>query len=130
MIRTLDIDQINSVLKHPDIWPLIADNEDIDTFEPPLEDIHYLFEEGVLFILHPLGDDLQIHANVLPEHRDKAVRAAQEALVYGFKLNDRIVAKIPTKYKNVYGFAKKFMRDDGVLHDAHQMSLEKAQWDS
>jgi len=72
MNRTFDIAEINSVLKHPDIWPLIADDEDKDSFQPPMGDNHYLFEEGVLFILHPLGDDLQIHANVLPEHRDKA----------------------------------------------------------
>lgn len=128
MIRTFDTDQINSVLKHPDIWPLIADDEDADSFVPPMGDNHYLFEEGVLFILHPLNDDLQIHANVLPDHRDKAHRAAEEALVYGFNLNDKIVAKIPIEYKNVYGFTKKFMHDDGVIDGVHQMSLSKAQY--
>ena len=129
MIRTFDADKINSVLKHESIWPLISDDEDKDSFVPPMGDNHYLFEEGVLFILHPLGDDLQIHANILPCHRDKSHRAAQEALVYGFSISDRIVAKIPIEYKNVYGFTKKFMCDDGIIDGVHQMSLEKAQWD-
>ena len=128
MIRTFDKEKINSVLKHPDIWPLIADDEDRDSFEPPMEDTHYLFDEGILFILHPLNDDLEIHANVLPEFRGNARKAAAEALAYGFGLNDKIVARIPIEYGNVYGFALKFMEYDGEVDGIHHFSLEKAQW--
>ena len=82
MIRTQSIEDIHSVLKHPDMWPLIADDEDIETFEVPIhKDIHYLFEEGVIFILHPSEGDLEIHANILNDHRDKAPALAYEALI-------------------------------------------------
>lgn len=132
MIRTFDIDEINSVLKHPDIWSRISDIDlDMDSFKPPIEDsIHYLFEEGILFILEPLGDDLQVHVNVTLEHRHKADRAAREATRYGFEINDRIVARIPIEYASVYGFARKYMNDDGIVDGKHHLSLEKQQWDS
>ena len=128
---TTNIDEINSILKHPDIWPLISEpDDDIDLFTPPMGDNHYLYESGVLFILHPEGDDLEIHANVLPESRGKAKAAAQEALNYGFNVlkTDRIVANIPEKYGNVYGFAKKFMNDDGVINGIHRLSLRVEAW--
>ena len=128
---TTNIDKINSILKHPDIWPLISEpDDDIDLFTPPMGGNHYLYEDGVLFILHPEGDDLEIHANVLPESRGKAKAAAQEALNYGFNVlkTDRIVANIPEKYGNVYGFAKKFMNDDGVINGSHRLSLRVEEW--
>ena len=128
---TTNIDKINSILKHPDIWPLISEpDDDIDLFTPPMGDNHYLYESGVLFILHPEGNDLEIHANVLPESRVKARAAAQEALNYGFNVlkTGRIVANIPEKYGNVYGFAKKFMNDDGVINGIHRLSLRVEAW--
>lgn len=130
MIRTFDIDKINSILKHPDIWPLISDNEDINDFSPPLEGFHYLYAQEGLFILHEVGDDTQIHANVLLKGRDKAKEMAQEALKYGFEemKANRIVAKIPTKFGNVYGFAKKFMQDQGIINEEHFLTLRAEQW--
>jgi len=128
---TTNIDQINSVLKHPDIWPMISDpGDDIDTFTPPMGDNHYLYESGVLFILHPEGEDLELHANVLPDSRGKAKAAAAQALDYGFNVlkADRIVANIPEKYGNVYGFAKKFMNDDGIVDGEHKLSLRVEAW--
>jgi hypothetical protein len=129
LLRTFNVDDINSVLKHPDIWPMIADTDPED-FEPPFEGNHYLFSEGVLFILHPNGDDLQIHANVLPDNRIDAKQAAQQALEYGFgELHaNRIIAEIPVKYGNVYGFAKKFMKDLGVINGDHFMALRAEEW--
>ena len=131
MKPTTNIDKINSSRQHPDKWPLISEPDDeIDLFTPPMGDNHYLYESGVLFILHPEGDDLEIHANVLPESRGKARAAAQEALNYGFNVlkTDRIVANIPEKYGNVYGFAKKFMNDDGVINGIHRLSLRVEAW--
>jgi hypothetical protein len=128
---TIDIDKINSVLKHPDIWPRISEkNQDKDSYMPPMEGIHYLYDEGVLFILHPVDDKLQIHANVLPESRDKADLAAKEALRYGFiDLGIKeIVAKIPEKYGTVYGFALKFMKDAGFVDGDHLLSLRIEEW--
>lgn len=129
--RTFDIDKINSVLKHPDIWPSVSDEgSDIETFEPPMGDNHYLFDEGVLFILHPYDEDWEIHANVLPDYRNKAKEAAEETLEYGFiELKaDRIIARIPEKYGNVYGFALKFMKDEGYIDDKHYLTLRIEEW--
>ena len=128
---TIDIDKINSVLKHPDIWPRVSDkSQSKDEFMPPMEGIHYLFEEGILFILHPFEGKLQIHANVTPEYRDKAEKAAKEALRYGFidLKADEIVAKIPEKYCTVYGFALKFMKDVGFANGNHLLSLRMEEW--
>lgn len=128
---TTDINKINSVLKHPDIWPMISDvSDDIDSWVPPMGDNHYLYEEGVLFILHPEGDNLEIHANVLLGSRGKAREAAAQALEYGFNVlkAGRIVANIPEKYGNVYGFAKKFMNDDGIINGNHRLSLRVDEW--
>ena len=129
---TTDIDKINSVLKHPDIWPFISGDASIDDFEPPINDeTHYLFDEGVLFILHPEGNDWKIHANITKDSRFKAVEAANEALDYGFnKLSaGRIIATIPSEYGHVYGFALKMgMTDEGVTGDVHLLTLERQKW--
>ena len=128
--RTFDIDKINSVIKHPDIWPLIADDEDIETYAPPMDGVHYLFDEGVIVILHPEGDDWEIHVNVLPESRGKAMQSAADALEYGFNTlkASKIVANIPQKYGNVYGFALKFMKDKGLIDGEHHLALEATEW--
>lgn len=133
--RTFDVDKINSVLKHPDIWSLISDEDhDIDAYVPPLTiDNHYLYSDGIVYILHPCGDDWQIHANVTKESRGDAFEAGQEALKYGFEEigADRIVAKIPTEYGNVYGFTLKHgFNDEGVIDGKHFLTLRADQWDS
>jgi hypothetical protein len=129
--RTFDKDKINSVLKHEDIWPRIADkNQDINDFDPPMGDNHYLFSDGILFILHPQGDNWQIHANVIKDKRGSAYQAAKESLRYGFEEigASRIVCKIPVKYGSVYGFALKAgMVDLGIVDDFHILALEKEQ---
>lgn len=131
LTRTFDKESINSVLKHPYIWPRVSDDkQDIDAFDPPMGDNHYLFEEGVLFILHPEGDDVKIHANVLPEKRELAEEAAQCALKYAFEeMNaSNVVALIPQKFGTVYGFALKFMKDKGMIGDDHFLSLGVKEW--
>lgn len=129
--RTFDTKEINSVIKHPYIWPRISDKtENIDEYSPPMEGIHYLYTDGVLFILHKLGDKHQIHANVIPESRDKAMAAAKEALRYAFVDLDAIevVATIPTEYGSVYGFALKFLNDVGFVNGEHLLSLRVEEW--
>lgn len=130
--RTHDIDEINSVLKHPDIWPCISgDDDDIDSFNPPIDDDHhYLFYDGVLFILHPQGEKLKIHANVVPEMRFMAEGLAQEALEYAFNVLDaeEVIATIPVKYGNVYRFALKFMKDGGIVDGKHHLFLGEKEW--
>ena len=131
--RTTDINEINSVLKHPYIWPRISDkNQNKDEFTPPLDEVHYLLDEGVLFVLHPVDDGYKIHANVTPESREKAEEAAKEALRYGFiELQAKeISAEIPEKYGEVYGFAVKFMKDVGFADGNHLLLLRVEEWDS
>jgi hypothetical protein len=132
MQRTFDVGLINSVIKHPYIWSKIADGEDIEEFAPPMAGIHYLYEEGVLFILNKIGEEWHIHANVIPEHKKKASRCASDALRYAFDdLNaERIFAEIPVKYENVYRFALKFMKDAGMRDGEHLMILERKLWAS
>ena len=128
---TTDINKINSVLKHPDIWSRVSDkSQNIDEFTPPMDGITYLYEEGVLIILHPEGDKHRIHVNVILEHRDKALAATAEAFKYGFEVLGarEIIAKIPEKYGSVYGFALKFMNDNGIIDGDHILSLEKEEW--
>lgn len=127
---TTDPEKVCSVLKHDDIWPNIADT-DKESFEPPMDGVHYLHSEGILFILHG-NEELQIHANVILEQRTKAVTAAQDALEYGFNnLNaKRIFCEIPTEYPNVYGFALKFLNDQGIEDGQHILDLRKDQWAS
>lgn len=130
--RTNNIDEINSVLKHPDIWPNIADDDvDIEEFLPPIaDDMHYLFSDGILFILHPEGDALQIHANVIKDKRSEAKQAANDALFYGFNVlgAESIIAKIPDKYANVVRFAELFMNKESVVDGVHNFILEKSEW--
>jgi len=133
LARTTDIDKINSVLKHPYIWPRVSDkDQNKDEYKPPMEDVHYLYDEGVLFILHPIGDRCQIHANVIPESRDRAESAAKEALIYGFidMQAKEIVAEVPEEYGEVYGFALKFMKDVGFVDGSHILALRVEEWDS
>lgn len=134
MLRTFNRQNIDSVLKHDDIWPKISyATQDRETYTAPLGSNHYLFEEGVLYILHPKGDDWQIHANVLPEHRHKAFAAGQEALAYAFNVigAERVIAIIPTDCGNVYGFTlKSGMKDMGIIEGEHFLALRREQWDS
>lgn len=129
--RTEDIDKINSILKHDYIWPRVSDcGQSKEDFVPPLDDAYYLYEEGVLFILHPEGDKWEIHCNVLPDYREKAELSAKEALRYGFiDLGaEEIVANIPEKYGSVYGFGLKFMKDVGFINGNHILSLRVEEW--
>ena len=129
--RTTDIDKINSVLKHDYIWPRVSDKgQSKDEFTPPLDDVHYLYEEGILIILHPDGDKWEGHINVLPEFRDNADSAMKEGLRYAFvDLGaDEIVTSIPEKYGSVYGFAVKYLKDVGFADGEHLLSLRIEEW--
>ena len=129
--KTINNENINSVLKHPDIWPRIADKGQlVDEWTPLHDDVTYLYSEGVIFILHPEDDAIEIHANVLPDYRHKAKLAADMALEYGFNTlqADKIIAKIPEEYGSVYGFALKFMNDVGFKNGEHLLEIRRKEW--
>lgn len=128
---TTDADKIKSILTHPYIWPRISpDGASPEGYQPPMDGVTYLHDEGVLFILHGHGGELQIHANVLPEYRNDANEAAKDAINYGFNIlkADKITAKIPKQYGSVYGFALKFLNDVGTDGADHCLELGRAQW--
>ena len=79
MERTKDAEKIRAILTHEAILPNISSDNN-PNFELPLTDeYHYLLDEGALFILHPDGEDWEIHANVIPEYRGGAFDLCQEA---------------------------------------------------
>ena len=128
---TTNINHIHSVLKHDDIWPNIADNEDRGSFTAPIDDNHhYLYDDGILFILHRSSSKWQIHANVVKSKRDSAKEAADEALSYGFNVLDAdvIFCEIPEKYENVLRFARKFLNYDYFDNGSHYLSIGRDQW--
>lgn len=130
--RTFDVSEIESVLKHDDIWPNIAcESQDKNTFVAPItDDIHYLFSPGILFILHPVNDKLQIHANVVKSSREYAKDAATNAIQYGFNVlgAKTIFCSIPDKYENVLKFAKNFLKYDCYSDGKHYLSAESKEW--
>ena len=126
MMRTFDIDQISAILKHPDIWPAVSDeSQDIDEFKPPMDNsIHYLIDEGALLILHPDGDNMEVHVNILPEYRGKAKELCFELIEYARSLGvTTLSADIPIEYGNVYNFALKFMKDRGIIDGEHHLDM-------
>lgn len=129
--RTFDESKIREILTHDDILWRISDNPNDKDFPIPLSDeFHYLYTDGAVFIYHPYGDDWQIHANVIPELRDKAYDLAKEAIEYGFKeiKAKRIIALIPQNHSNVYHFAlKSGLMDSGLIDSNHFLTLEASQ---
>lgn len=132
--RTFDKEKVNSVLKHEDIWQRIADKSiDKESYQPPSGENHYLFEDGILYILHPYRDFWQIHANVIKSKRHKAFDAGQQALDYVFNtLNaKKVIAIIPKKYIDVYKFTMKSgFTDCGTIDGEHYLELRAEKWDS
>ena len=129
--RTFDDKKIRDILTHDSILPNISDTEDKDFPIPLDDDYHYLYAEGMVFILHPNMDDWEIHANVLPECRDKAYEAGQEAIAYGFNQlgASKLVAHIPQRYINVYQFAlKSGFKEQSLIEDEHYLELERDAW--
>ena len=126
--RTFDEQKIRSILSHEDIlWRISENPEDKDFPIPLTDDFHYLYEEGAVFIYHPIKEGWQIHANVTPEHRDSAYRMAQEAIDYGKNVikAEKIIALIPQKHSNVYHFAlKSGLQDKGLREGQHYLTLE------
>jgi hypothetical protein len=130
--RTRDTREILEVLQHPSIWDAIGGNEVDGDWVPDMsDDWHYLHADGAIFILHPEGDDWMIHANVIPEARERAFEMGQEALRYAFEYlgADKVVAEIPEKYDNVYKFSlKSGMEEVDFIDGEHKLALRYDQW--
>ena len=126
--RTFDVDLIESVLLRPEIKAVISE-DGVDEFKPNVnDDIWLVMSDGDVIAVYHLqrlnGIMLQIHANVLPEHRKQhAKETGQKALdwiVENLPEIHKVVAFIPALYPNVRDFTASFgFKIEGVLTQSH-----------
>ena len=142
--RTFDADLIKSVLLRQEIKATIAE-DGVDEFEPDLEgDIWLVMRDETVIAVYQLervnAIMLQIHANVLPEHRKKhskdTGRAALDWILDNLPEIHKIVAYIPVIYPNVRDFTASFgfqiegvltqsYLKNGVVHDQWVMGITR-----
>ena len=149
-MRTKDVDFIHSILRHPEIYPLITD----DGCPPPEEyDVTEIVERSLciylspnkysLFVYRPITSvTWEVHANVLKPGRGiEAIRAGRESVQYMFSKTgaQKLVAYIPVMFPNVLryslkvgfeveGISKKSIRKAGRLYDRCLLGLCKEDW--
>ena len=107
--ETNNMDIVNSILSHPDIWPEIS--PDIPPFDVAyMPDVLYFLmnEADGVVIFHSFRDSVKIHPNVLPKYRGKAAyEAVNEAIEEMFSRGyPCIYAEIDRKLTHVIRFAK------------------------
>ena len=111
MIRqTFDMEAVNQVLTHPDIWKDIAPQHmtPFDTLYLP-NVTYFLVNDGDGVIMaHPFRDSCKIHPNILPNKRGKlAYEAVEEACQVLFDDGyPSIYAEIDSKLRHVTLFAR------------------------
>lgn len=129
---TYDERIVKSVLFNPKIWECIKEENAqkesfvIDFTKNVFLRVRVNGQTAGMYIVHAFnGTTLQIHANILPEFRDKyATYSARAVLSYIDENFDekyrKIIALIPRRYANVYLFTKKqgFV-DEGLISDAY-----------
>ncbi len=132
MIReTIDMELVNHVLTHPDIWKDIA--PDVPAFDAPyLPYCHYFLVgdcAGVV-IFHEFRDSIKIHPNILPAYRGKqAYRWVEESIQAMFDRGyPSIYAEIPYKLRHVIRFAKALKFNH--LEDGDKLLLIRRKLDS
>lgn len=127
--RVFDPEVVKSILLRPEIVATIAE-DGADDFEPDMERNIWLLmksgdvEVGVYQIERINSITVQIHANVLPEHRkphSKATgRAALDWVMQNLPEIHKIIAIIPTLYPNVRDFTLSFgFKVEGVLRESY-----------
>jgi len=133
--RSENAKEIESILKDPEIFARIAE-DDIEPweYETPIDGSQcymmiYADDKPIgVWNLYPVGSStLNIHCNILKEHRVHAMEAGR-LIVHWFAYNApkqyvKLNAEIPIIYPDVYHFTKKFgFRDEGV----NRQSIMKA----
>ena len=112
MIRqTYDMEQVNMVLSHPDIWMDIAPVNSVPFDAPYLPNVVYFMvndSDGVI-MFHPFRDGVKIHPNILPSKRGRiAYIAVEEACQSMFDAGHMsIYAEIDRKLRHVTLFARR-----------------------
>ena len=103
--RTFNMDMVNSILTHPDIWKDIAPIG-VDPFDIPMPHDVVFFEilngQGIISF-HEFRDGLKIHPVVLPESRGKqAYIAIEESIKLMFDFGwHSIYAEIDPRLRHV-----------------------------
>jgi len=145
--RTQDCAVIKSVMKHPEIWKVAAeDHIEIAEWEPEVKGECWLQivvnDELIgLYNIHALNSvTAEIHAQVLPEYRKKHSKLSA-ALVLAWIIENepqyqKIVANIPLLYENVINFTlnagfqcegvnRQSYLKDGKLYDVAMLGITK-----
>ena len=104
-------------MTEPQIWQEICGNygDKIEEFEPVVDDYIYLIGYDKLniiglFIIHESEYGYQCHVQVIPERREQyANEFGKEVINWTWSNTDinKLIALIPSKFKNVIGFAEK-----------------------
>ncbi len=103
--RTYNMDVVNSILTHPDIWKDIAPIG-VDPFDSPYraDVLYYLVNGGDgVITFHRYRDGLKCHPNILPSKRGKqAFIAIEESIKLMFNLGcQSIYAEIDPRLRHV-----------------------------
>jgi len=117
--RTLDVGLCIDVMKA--MWDEISE-DGVESYAPDVINefwVEILSPETIgLYRIHQLtAMSYQIHAFILPEHRDQAKESGEVILQWclDYLKFNKLIAEIPKKYENVYHFTKKQgFKDEGV----------------
>ena len=147
--RTYDKTFIRKILTSEEVWDSIAeDGQEKGLFEVDLnKNIFLAINSGSttclgIYILHVFnGCTLQIHANMLPEHRKAFATDSGKKVLEWFRDNgpekyQKLIAQIPSLYPHVYhftlnrgfsdeGLIKNAYRKKGKLFDIHVLGLSR-----
>ena len=123
-------------MTEPQIWQEICGNygDKIEEFEPVVDDYIYLIGYDKLniiglFIIHESEYGYQCHVQVIPERRKQyANEFGKEVINWTWSNTDinKLIALIPSKFKNVIGFAEKQgFKIAGTIEDDCFMNIER-----
>lgn len=135
--RTFDHDEIRSVFTHPDIWATIAeDSQNPDLFTPDTEKELFMAVDspdgliGIYAFRVVNSAELDIHAQILPEHRKKYALASGKAILQWFYHDAparfvKLTAQVPFKYPNVKNFCESVgMQIEGINRQSYRKGGE------
>lgn len=121
MIRTKDIDIINTIVTHNDIYPFIVDDGSPKKSEyssPENDEIYYLLGKEGLIIYSPLNYiTYETHWCILPKYRGKSASFIKETIEWMFKntVCRKIEGRIPENNRRAYLHAKRIgFYDEGI----------------
>ncbi len=112
MIRqTYDMEAVNLVLTHPDIWKDIAPEhiKPFDTRYLPYVTYFMVNDDAGVIMFHPFREGVKIHPNILPSKRGRiAYIAVEESIQNMFDAGYMsIYAEIDRKLRHVTLFARR-----------------------